>query len=508
MILTFVSRPTSWAMLKALRDETPRPTPDRVGDNDDGGTYINFDAEPDVETEEFEPPSPLESKSARALVSTAMLVQAISAMYGVCGGTYRSCAEDCQPWTSQDGYSYSCVDPAEPECRSRWDACTEQDGFVGAAFAGCWLCACGVAAPIYLVLALANFPAGREGSRYAVMTVALGTALSMLLGFLLNVDVDNPIVDIFGLPLFCLVAGGSVPRALSRCSACPTTVMNRLNQVGAVVALAIGVGGNWLSWYLHGSIRYMLYWRPDSDSKFKARNIYMPITACWLAALAAMAAYMLLELGSAGVVRVCCCCGCRCCRRKEKKAPTTLLDLELVGVATSEASVEDPKARRNRRVMAGAMLAGLGCGYLIIFTSTGFANEADVLHIKHGDASLTNWMIVIFAMGPFFSVPFVLGFAATAQMVLEVCSVEGSVDTSRWLAFTLTMLSFGERKRKGRTGQITRCFGNPNLSEFHGMLCGCVYSLGGRANLVRWFVDKTIPFTIWSQAVSSKRAER
>ena len=223
----------------------------------------------------------------------------------------------------------------------------------------------------------------------------------------------------------------------------------------------------------------------NADKPFLISFVLVPLFSACLLTATTMCLYAILELvvgfRSGKWPR-------RCCRSCCKGTPDELLQPH-----------QPRQQKRSKRVMGAATVLGIICGYWLAW-------------LPETWSSLRHSLEYLFLDGPICSLPFVLFFAATAQTALEVCAVEGSDSTSRWLAFTLTMLSFGERNRKGRKGKVTRCFGNPNLSELHGMMCNCVYNLGAedkrrRWNLLRWFVDKTMPFTFWSQSVSSSPLE-
>eukprot|EP01046_Picozoa_sp_COSAG06_P090172 COSAG06_NODE_36518_length_446_cov_0.899135_1_plen_65_part_10 len=65
--------------------------------------------------------------------------------------------------------------------------------------------------------------------------------------------------------------------------------------------------------------------------------------------------------------------------------------------------------------MGGATVLGLICGYRMTY-------YAFVAHPHH----LSDVPTFLFLFGPALSLFFVVVFAATAQMLLEVCAVEGS----------------------------------------------------------------------------------
>eukprot|EP01043_Picozoa_sp_COSAG02_P011624 COSAG02_NODE_431_length_22447_cov_7.487202_10_plen_1110_part_00 len=197
-----------------------------------------------------------------------------------------------------------------------------------------------------------------------------------------------------------------------------------------------------------------------------AAAIITVLTAAIATVVAATSAYVAVELVSNSLQ----CCRCCCRDRTPRQSPQT---------DGRERADSEPQRRGGAFVGIGALLGAIMTALTVLFS--------------------------IFS--PFEAVTIVLPLwtligAAVARALVEVYDVDGTAETSRWLSFTLMVLSFGRRQQKGPGGneastQSQFLRRSCSITECHSMACGCIT----RLPLLRLLFKTAGSYTLWSQLV-------
>lgn len=313
----------------------------------------------------------------------------------------------------------------------------------------------------YMLIALADYPPSRARSRWAVALAEAAAAGFVGLG--LASDSDDG-VYILGWTAVVVVGGGTVGKLLS-CA----KVEAAAAWTGGYPSSAGAMAAAWLLWA--SCAGYMIVYADRSFDEALGGGLFAPGL---FALVAGAATYIVVELGNG-------CVCCRCCAQRCGSGEPAAAD-----EATAEETgvVVQPQRHRLTRPMTAlgaflGLLAGIGLAYTYAI--------ADQVH----PYSFTG-IVVLF--GP----PGALIGAAAAQFLVALYGLDGTTESSRWLDFTLALLSFGRRRQSSASATAKLFSLSCSVGDCHNMMCGCL----ARLRAFRWLFGSTDRFSFWAQAVS------